>query len=91
MATDIKKYPDEVLAEQPIGYWSGETYRRVVGRIRADLATEGLTQPHWWILNHVAGNPRNGTARASSTDSHGSTISTSISTAFSTTYSTAAG
>ncbi|WP_261561897.1 MarR family transcriptional regulator [Frankia tisae] len=57
MATDIKKYPDEVLAEQPIGYWSGETYRRVVGRIRADLATERLAQPHWWILNHVAGNP----------------------------------
>jgi len=54
---EIKEYPNEVLAAQPIGYWSGEAYRRVVGRIRADLATEGLTQPHWWILNHVAGSP----------------------------------
>ncbi|MDT3445686.1 MULTISPECIES: MarR family transcriptional regulator [unclassified Pseudofrankia] len=57
MVSGIKGYPDEVLAAQPIGYWSGETYRRVVGRIRADLAVEGLTQPHWWILNHVAGAP----------------------------------
>ncbi|ONH26975.1 MarR family transcriptional regulator [Pseudofrankia asymbiotica] len=57
MVTGLTEYPDEVLAAQPIGYWSGEAYRRVVGRIRADLATEGLTQPHWWILNHVAGDP----------------------------------
>ncbi|MBL7492997.1 winged helix-turn-helix transcriptional regulator [Frankia sp. AgB1.9] len=55
MVAELRAYPHEALAAQPIGYWSGETYRRVVGRIRADLATEGLTQPHWWILNHVAG------------------------------------
>ena len=36
---------------------SGAAYRAVVGRIRADLAVEGLTQPHWWIVNHVAGAP----------------------------------
>jgi len=29
----------------------------VVGRIRKELAAESLTQPHWWILNHVAAAP----------------------------------
>ncbi|MGC4803989.1 hypothetical protein [Micromonospora sp. DT233] len=54
---DIKEYAREDLAAQPIGWWSGETYRRVVGAIRAELAVEQLTQPHWWTLNHVAGDP----------------------------------
>jgi len=53
----IKEYPVERLAAEPIGYWTGAAYRAVVGRIRADLALERLTQPHWWILNHVAGAP----------------------------------
>ncbi|GAA2381730.1 MarR family transcriptional regulator [Streptomyces carpaticus] len=53
----IKEYPQDELAAQPIGAWSGETYRRVVGAIRAELAVEDLTQPHWWTLNHVAGRP----------------------------------
>src|SRR5690348_13770832 len=53
----MKEYTQEQLASQPIGYWSGEAYRRVVGRIRAELAAEDLTQPHWWTLNHVAGSP----------------------------------
>src|SRR5689334_21651180 len=53
----MKDYAPERLASQPIGYWSGEAYRSVVGRIRAELAVEGLTQPHWWTLNHVAGAP----------------------------------
>ncbi|EIV92957.1 hypothetical protein [Frankia sp. QA3] len=53
----MKEYSLEELASQPLGYWSGEAYRRVVGRIRAELAVENLTQPHWWTLNHVAGAP----------------------------------
>jgi hypothetical protein len=53
----MKEYSQEELASQPVGYWSGEAYRRVVGRIRAELAVEDLTQPHWWTLNHVAGAP----------------------------------
>ncbi|MEU4333289.1 MarR family transcriptional regulator [Micromonospora lupini] len=53
----IKEYTREELAAQPIGYWSGTAYRTVVGRIRAELAVEQLTQPHWWTLNHVAGAP----------------------------------
>lgn len=53
----LKTYSEAELAAQPIGYWSGAAYRIVVGRIRAELAVEQLTQPHWWILNHVAGAP----------------------------------
>ncbi|MFC0600960.1 MarR family transcriptional regulator [Streptomyces palmae] len=53
----IKEYSREELAAQPIGAWSGLAYRRVVGAIREQLAVEGLTQPHWWTLNHAAGAP----------------------------------
>lgn len=53
----IKEYPKEVLAAQPIGAWTGAAYRRVVGALRDQLAVEDLTQPHWWTLSHVAGDP----------------------------------
>ncbi|MEU3183080.1 MarR family transcriptional regulator [Streptomyces sp. NPDC006923] len=53
----VTEYSQEELAAQPIGAWSGEAYRRVVGALREQLAAEDLTQPHWWILNHVAGQP----------------------------------
>ncbi|MFE4826845.1 MarR family transcriptional regulator [Streptomyces sp. NPDC056672] len=53
----IKEYSQDELAAQPIGAWSGEAYRRVVGALREQLAAENLTQPHWWTLNHVAGEP----------------------------------
>ncbi|GAA2242943.1 hypothetical protein GCM10010145_06650 [Streptomyces ruber] len=57
MSVGIKEYSPEELAAQPIGAWSGEAYRRVVGALRAELAVEDLAQPHWWTLNHVAGEP----------------------------------
>ncbi|GGZ32083.1 hypothetical protein GCM10010387_27890 [Streptomyces inusitatus] len=53
----MKTYTEEQLATQPIGYWSGEAYRTIVARIRAGLAEERLTQPHWWILNQAAARP----------------------------------
>lgn len=53
----LKEYPHDVLAAQPIGAWSAEVFRRVVGALREQLAVEGLTQPHWWTLNHAAGAP----------------------------------
>jgi len=40
-----------------MGYWSGVANEIIVGSIRDALAEEGLTQPHWWILNHFAGAP----------------------------------
>ncbi|MEV5354051.1 MarR family transcriptional regulator [Streptomyces sp. NPDC052693] len=56
-AEELKDYPQDELAAQPIGAWTGQAYRRVVGAIRAQLAVENLTQPHWWTLNHAAGAP----------------------------------
>ncbi|GAB1332976.1 MarR family transcriptional regulator [Streptomyces sennicomposti] len=53
----LKEYAPEELAAQPIGAWSGEVCRRVAGALREQLAVEDLTQPHWWTLNHVAGDP----------------------------------
>jgi hypothetical protein len=53
----LKEYPQEELAAQPIGAWTGEAYRLVVGSLRGQLAVEDLTQPHWWTLNHVAAAP----------------------------------
>ncbi|MGP8304489.1 MarR family transcriptional regulator [Streptomyces inhibens] len=57
MSVTLREYSQEELAAQPIGAWSGEAYRQVVGALRAQLAVEDLTQPHWWTLNHVAGDP----------------------------------
>ncbi len=42
------------VQSQPIGYWTGEAYRHIAAAIRESLAEEGLTQPQWWMLNHVA-------------------------------------
>ena len=53
----LREYSADELAAQPIGAWTGEAYRRVTGALRDQLAVEGLTQPHWWTLNHVAGQP----------------------------------
>lgn len=56
-APSMKEYSREELAAQPIGAWTGQAYRLVVGALRAQLAAEDLTQPHWWTLNHVSGAP----------------------------------
>ncbi|MFK8907276.1 MarR family winged helix-turn-helix transcriptional regulator [Streptomyces sp. YS-3] len=53
----IKEYPQDTLAAQPIGYWSREAAGLVTDGLRAALAVEDLTQPHWWALNHIAGAP----------------------------------
>ncbi len=49
----VAAYSRDELARQPIGYWSGEAYRRVAGAIRDSLAATGLSQPQWWILNRI--------------------------------------
>lgn len=53
----IKEYPQQQLAAQPIGYWSREAATLVMRGIRTALAEENLPQPHWWILNQIAGAP----------------------------------
>lgn len=76
----VQEYTPEELATQPIGYWSGATMRLVVGGIRAELATEDLTQPHWWTLNHVAGAPGAWGRPGSPSSSRPSTTRTATST-----------
>jgi hypothetical protein len=46
-------HPDDELLRQPIGYWSWAASTSVVGHIRKALATVGLTQPQWWVLNQL--------------------------------------
>ncbi|MFI5782393.1 MarR family winged helix-turn-helix transcriptional regulator [Nocardia sp. NPDC051570] len=46
-------HPDSELVEQPIGYWSWAAHTSVVAHIRQALATVGLTQPQWWVLNQL--------------------------------------
>lgn len=53
----IKDYPQDQLAAQPIGHWAREAATLVIGGLRAALAEENLTQPHWWTLGHLAGAP----------------------------------
>ncbi|MFE2936106.1 MarR family transcriptional regulator [Streptomyces sp. NPDC059278] len=57
MSVTLREYSQKELAAQPIGAWTGVACRLVVGAIREQLAVEGLMQPHWWTLNHVAGEP----------------------------------
>lgn len=57
MSMTLKEYTQQELAAQPIGAWTGVASRLVVGALREQLAVENLTQPHWWTLNHVAGEP----------------------------------
>ena len=54
---EVRDYSPEQIAAQPIGAWTGEAYRHVVGALREQLAAEELTQPHWWTLNHAAEDP----------------------------------
>jgi MarR family transcriptional regulator, organic hydroperoxide resistance regulator len=46
-------HPDDELVRQPIGYWSWAASTSVVNHIRKALATVGLTQPQWWVLNQL--------------------------------------
>ncbi|MEV5518386.1 MarR family transcriptional regulator [Streptomyces flaveolus] len=57
MTVTLREYSQEELAAQPIGAWTAMACRLVVGALREQLAVEDLTQPHWWTLNHVAGEP----------------------------------
>ncbi len=46
-------HPDDELVRQPIGYWSWAANTSVVNHIRKALATVGITQPQWWVLNQL--------------------------------------
>ncbi|MGW2056979.1 MarR family winged helix-turn-helix transcriptional regulator [Streptomyces sp. NPDC001840] len=48
---------DDMLATQPIGYWSGLAYEAVTRHLRDAMARIDVTQPQYWVLNRVNGGP----------------------------------
>lgn len=53
METFTYSHSDEDLIDQPIGYWASAAGEATVHHIRTTLASAGLTQPQWWILNQI--------------------------------------
>ncbi|MER7622982.1 MarR family transcriptional regulator [Streptomyces sp. NPDC126503] len=48
---------DDMLASQPIGYWSGLVHEAVTRRLRDAMARIDVTQPQYWVLNRVSAGP----------------------------------
>ncbi|MFD0356285.1 MarR family winged helix-turn-helix transcriptional regulator [Streptomyces sp. NPDC127110] len=48
---------DDMLATQPIGYWSGLAHTAVTRHLRDAMAKIDVTQPQYWVLNRVNGGP----------------------------------
>ncbi|MGW0535205.1 MarR family winged helix-turn-helix transcriptional regulator [Streptomyces sp. NPDC003032] len=48
---------DDMLATQPIGYWSGLAHAAVTRHLRDAMARIDVTQPQYWVLNLVNGRP----------------------------------
>ncbi|WP_055689879.1 MarR family winged helix-turn-helix transcriptional regulator [Streptomyces prasinus] len=48
---------DDMLATQPIGYWSGLAHATVTRYLRDAMAKLDVTQPQYWVLNRVNGGP----------------------------------
>ena len=46
---------DDMLATQPVGYWSGLAHSAVTRHLRDALARIDVTQPQYWVLNRVHG------------------------------------
>ncbi|NEB39240.1 MarR family winged helix-turn-helix transcriptional regulator [Streptomyces sp. SID14515] len=44
---------DDMLAAQPIGYWSGLVHTAVTGHLRDAMARIDATQPQYWVVNCV--------------------------------------
>ncbi|MGI5525880.1 MarR family winged helix-turn-helix transcriptional regulator [Streptomyces syringium] len=55
-ATTAPANPDSTpVATQPIGYWSTAASKAVLQHIQSAMARLDITQPHWWVINHVSG------------------------------------
>ncbi|MFC8079203.1 MarR family winged helix-turn-helix transcriptional regulator [Streptomyces sp. NPDC057307] len=48
---------DDMLATQPIGYWSGLAHEAVTRQLRDAMARIDVTQPQYWVLNRLNGGP----------------------------------
>ncbi|MGW2014869.1 MarR family winged helix-turn-helix transcriptional regulator [Streptomyces sp. NPDC001927] len=49
---------EDMLASQPIGYWSGLAHEAVTRHLRDAMARIDVTQPQYWVLNRVNGGPK---------------------------------
>ncbi|MEU6211539.1 MarR family winged helix-turn-helix transcriptional regulator [Streptomyces sp. NPDC047023] len=47
--------PDDLLASQPVGYWTGLAHAAVTRQLRDAMARIDVTQPQYWVLNRVGG------------------------------------
>ncbi|MEU6314168.1 MarR family winged helix-turn-helix transcriptional regulator [Streptomyces sp. NPDC047014] len=47
--------PDDLLASQPVGYWTGLAHAAVTRQLRDAMARIDVTQPQYWVLNRVNG------------------------------------
>ncbi|MFD0116850.1 MarR family winged helix-turn-helix transcriptional regulator [Streptomyces sp. NPDC058320] len=48
---------DDMLANQPVGYWTGLAHSSVTRHLRDAMAKIDVTQPQYWVLNRVNGGP----------------------------------
>ncbi|QIQ06923.1 winged helix-turn-helix transcriptional regulator [Streptomyces liangshanensis] len=48
---------DDMLANQPVGYWTGLAHDAVTRHLRDAMARVDVTQPQYWVLNRVNGGP----------------------------------
>jgi DNA-binding MarR family transcriptional regulator len=48
---------DDMLANQPVGYWCGLTHTTVTRYLRDAMAKVDVTQPQYWVLNRVNSGP----------------------------------
>ncbi|MEU6663066.1 MarR family winged helix-turn-helix transcriptional regulator [Streptomyces sp. NPDC046821] len=48
---------EDMLANQPIGYWSGLVHEAVTRHLRDAMARIDVTQPQYWVLNRVNAGP----------------------------------
>ena len=48
---------DDMLATQPVGFWSGLAHAAVTRHLRDAMARIDVTQPQYWVLNRVKGGP----------------------------------
>ncbi|MFG2596548.1 MarR family winged helix-turn-helix transcriptional regulator [Streptomyces sp. NPDC048462] len=46
---------DDMLATQPVGYWSGLAHSAVTRHLRDAMARIDVTQPQYWVLNRLNG------------------------------------
>ncbi|MER6917262.1 MarR family transcriptional regulator [Streptomyces sp. NPDC000594] len=48
---------EDMLVNQPIGYWSGRAHEVVTRHLRDAMARIDVTQPQYWVLNRVTSGP----------------------------------